>query len=493
MDWTRRSVLQAVGAVALTPLLEACGGPPKTPVTAPVALRGMPEVRDQIRALVESLSRDYAHASALATVREVGGAAADAGERGSNRVTEAGVVFRVSDGASFFERATSDLSGDGIALAAAAVRDGLAPGGGRQRDIGAAEDFAATSEIDPASLAPQQWLERVDALYRRAQRVGGSRIIYRGAYLTVDDTQTLFIGDGRDVLQRVVRTRGGVLLVAWTGSTPTVEDANHGGTMGLEALELSTETLERAADNALSLLTPTPAPTGETAVILDPSVAALIAHQCVGRAFEADRWMSGESLVPRLDGPLGSPQVTIVDDPSVGGGYGSYYFDDEGYPAEPTYLVRNGEVGSPVTDRATAAALDVPRTANARRASPLDPMSPRVSNVSFEPGTASRDELIESMGDGLLLEGGLVARMDLRTGRFAVRATRARDIEGGKLSGRLYGTVDLHGDLTQLLSAVTGVTTDTERFASTCVHGERDAVPISISGPLVLTRGEVSG
>jgi TldD protein len=256
---------------------------------------------------------------------------------------------------------------------------------------------------------------------------------------------------------------------------------------------LATETLERAADNALSVLTPTPAPTGESAVILDSSVAALVAHQCVGRAFEADRWLSGESLIPRLDGPLGSPKVSIVDDPSVGGAYGSYFFDDEGYPAAATHLVRAGEIAMPVTDRATAAALDVPRTANARRATPLDPMSPRVSNVSFEPGSMTRDELIENMDSGLLLEGGLVARMDLRSGRFAVRATRARDIEKGKLSGRLYGTVDLHGDLRQLLTNVAGVSSETERYASTCVHGERNAVPISISGPMVLTRGEVSG
>ncbi len=481
-------------APALAPLLQACGGsnrPLRRPTTPP---RPLPEIRGQLRALVEDLGARYPEVSALATMTHRGGAAVDATERGANRTKSAAVMLSVFDGTTRFERATTDLRASGITrlvddLEVSARATSTVP-----RTMAAPVDYATRTEIDPQSHSPEQWLEAVGELYHRARRVGGSRVVYRGAYLTVDDTRTVYIDRNRDLGQRIVRTRGGVLLVAWTGAAPTADDASRSGTIGLEALAVPGDALEAAAERALSLLTARPAPSGPREVVIDPTVSAMIASDCVGAALTADRWRCGETaaatyLAGAADHRLATPEVTLIDDPSATGGYGSYFFDDEGQPASPTRLIDAGVLRGPITDAANAAALRLATTANGRRITPLDPVRPRLSNIAFGAGSlAGREELLAGVEDGLLIEGAMGARADLRTLRFAVRAARAREIRHGKLTGALYGTIDLHADVPGFLGGVRGATREVSRFPAS-----PDGLAMSMGGPFLLSRCEVTG
>ena len=74
-----------------------------------------------------------------------------------------------------------------------------------------------------------------------------------------------------------------------------------------------------------------------------------------------------------------------------------------------------------------------------------------------------------------------------RSGRFAVRASRAREIRAGKLTGALYDTIDLHGDVYEFLSAVRGTSSESRRYPAS-----DDGVPISRGGPFMVSRTEVS-
>jgi predicted Zn-dependent protease len=344
----------SAAAPALTPLLAACGGSPHK-TTLPTGIpRTLAEMRQQLREVVAELAPKHAQVSALVTSSSRGGAAVDAQERAANRSKSAALVLVVSDGTTRFEHATTDLRPVGIERALRALESQASPSVGAAAAFGTPRDYQAKTEIDPASQTPQQWLERVEALHQRAARVGGSRVVYRGSYLTVDDTETLFISKDRDLRQRIVRTRGGVLLVAWTGSAPTVDDASRSGTIGLEALEVGSDELEQAADRALSLLTARPAPSGTRDVVVDPTITALVAHECLGDVFAGDL---GAPLRARAQDRLGSELVTLVDDPSLVGGFGSYFFDDEGEAAARTVLVEAGQLRAPISDVASARAL----------------------------------------------------------------------------------------------------------------------------------------
>ena len=115
-----------------------------------------------------------------------------------------------------------------------------------------------------------------------------------------------------------------------------------------------------------------------------------------------------------------------------------------------------------------------------------EPLALGPSNLSLTPGNTSRDELIGSVKRGLLLEGGLAARADLRTWRFSARAARAREIVNGKPTGVLYGTVDLHGDIPALLTAARGLSWSSKRFSIDAGNGA------SVSAPHILTEGHIT-
>lgn len=510
MMMTRRSILRALGASAMAPVVapfaQACMGqasPARNP--GPPTRRATDDIRAQLRATIATLSQRYPYASALAAVRRRGRAAADAGEHGADHDLAAALVLELSDGAHRFEQATTDLSERGIAGAAELLRAQAAAGYQSIRPslpLAGPRDFATEPVVDPAlgALAgdagqrpapwPAAWIDRVRELYERARRVGGSRVVYRGAYLTADDCTTLFVGRGRDLEQRLVRARAGVVLVAQrgarAGAEPVAEIAEQSGLMGLEAADVPPVQLDAAAERVLALVTPAPPPTGDTELILGPTVSALIARQCVGKALQAHHWVSGEARAAAfLNRPVGSDRVTVVDDPGAEGAYGSYFFDDQGHPAAATVLIDRGTLAAPVTDEHSAALLGLPRTANARRLTPLHPVGPRLSNIAFAGGEATRDELVSAVRRGLLLEGALAARADLRTWRFTARVARAYEIVDGRLTGVLYGNVDIRGDVPQLLQAVRGATAATHRAAAGA------DLAATMAGPYLLTRAEV--
>jgi TldD protein len=495
VSWSRRDLLRALAATSaaplVAPLLSACGaGAPRAAAPGGPVGRPLDEVRAQLRETVTALATRFEHAAGLVTVRHRGGAAVDGGERTVDRHTRRGLILTVSGAGRRFELGIDDLSATAIDAAAQELRRRAAAVTGEHDapELGAAQDLDAAVKADPRTAPLGDWLAGAAALYRRARRVGGSRIVYRGAYLTVDDTDTVYVGRGRDLRQRVVRTRAGVLFVTQTGAVPTAEEAVRTGTIGLEALELGDPELDQAAERVLELMTPRALASGDTDLVLDPTVAGILAHRGIGEMMRGSRWVDGTAALARGREALGSASVTVVDDPTVAGAFGSYAFDDQGVAAAPTVLIDGGRPGGPITDTASAAALGIAATGNGRRGEPLGPVAPHLSNIAFAPGAGAAADLIAGVDSGYVLEGGLAARLDPGRWRLWLRAARAREIAGGKLSGRVYGDIELEAEVPALLAAVRGASSGVERHATWS-----EEVAMSAGGPHLLTRGAVRG
>lgn len=501
MTWSRRQLLSvlAAGAAAptLAPLLHGCGGAQTGSARRrqQARQRALDEITDQVRDAVGRLARNFGEASGYVRRSRHGNALVDGAEKHVDAYTHTELVLRaVAPGGNWFERATSDLSSDGINLAELQLRQrgtptsaAPVPATGQPRTL-TSPRHTTQMIADPRSQAPQQWLTATEALHRRARAAGDSRIVYRGAYLMIDDSDSVFITPDAQVTQRIVRTRAGVHFVAWTGNAVSLDEASRAGTMGMEALRISDAELRAAARRALSLLTARGSRDFDTQVVLAPSVVAMLAHRCVAPALSADHWQSGESDARRRLGKrLGSPLVTVIDDPTRRGFYGSYVLDDEGQPAQRTTLIKAGVLTAPLTNRAAAATLRLRGGANGRRASLLEPARPLPSNLWFEPGTSSHDQLIASVNDGVLVEGALHAELDPRSWRLVIRAARAHEIRNGSLSGKLFAGVDLIAELPALLGAVT-------QMSNQVVHRPAsDAPATSAGGPYMLTRASLVG
>jgi predicted Zn-dependent protease len=514
--WSRRSFLRALrgsaAASVLAPFLSgACGGQVgRDPVAALPEERPVPLLREELRRHVEALSRRLPGVSALATIERVTWVLVDPEERSLHQVVLGSLAFTTADGEQVRDEVTTDLSAAGMASAAwalgtrAPARAGSGPGLLAPFAPAGPLDSAAQPAVDPRSLAPAHWLAPVDELYERARRTGESRIAYRAAYAVCDDSETVFVSAEHDLAQRVVRTRAGVLFLgqdtrrrALAGpervdATLRVEEAGQGGLQGLDAVALPDALLEDAARRVLTLFAPTPLPQRafDVDVILAPDVAARILRDCVAPGLCGDAWQEGMARAAALaEQRVAAEAVTLLDDPRAPGAYGSYFFDDEGVAGSAVALIEAGVVRGPLTDRRSALALGVRRTASARRAHATALVTPAPSNLVLVPGRLDRDALIGGVDQGYLLEGCQWARTHLPTWRFMARAARAYEIRRGKLTGVVHADIDVAGDVPGLLAAVRAVSADALRFC----YGGGGTLATSATSPFVWTRAWITG
>ncbi len=482
---SRREVLAALAAAGAAPLWLDCraAGKPAAPGAAATAGRPVSDLHQQLRRVVTDLERSFAIATALAEVGSLRRVRIDEDSRAVDEEHAASLVLAASDGASWFEQATLDLSPGGIEEAAAALAArGRSGRGGRRARVEATAP-AGRMRLDPRRTELARWIDRVARLHDRTRGLGGSRIVYRAAALEVEDRDRVFVGDGRDWTGRVVRSMARVLFLAWDGETLLSEEASRAGALGLEATEMDRDRLEAAVGGALSLLTGRALTSGEHDLVLDPSVAALVVRHGIAGGLLADDWLGGGAHAAGLAGKAVAPAaVTLRDDPGAAGAFGARGFDDEGWPAAPAALIERGVLRGPLTCRATAAALQLPRTGHARRADAVGAAAPRPTHLELAPGPTGADELIASVKDGFLVESGISGRGDARGWRFAVQARRAREIAGGRLTGRSYGPVVLGGSVAALLQAARAVGSQPQ------VVAWRDPEPLSVSAPHMVTR-----
>jgi len=112
-----------------------------------------------------------------------------------------------------------------------------------------------------------------------------------------------------------------------------------------------------------------------------------------------------------LEGKLGekiaSDKFTIIDDPFLEKGLGSRFFDSEGLAAEKRFMIEKGVLKNYYVDNYYGKKLG------------MMPTSGSSSNVMFEYGTQSCDELIKSMEKGIYVTGFIGGNSNSTTGDFS--------------------------------------------------------------------------
>jgi TldD protein len=168
-------------------------------------------------------------------------------------------------------------------------------------------------------------------------------------------------------------------------------------------------------------------------------------HESVGHAIELDRilgWEAAYAGTSWLDldrlGSLryGSDLMNIVIDPTFPGALGSFGYDDEGTRAKPRDAVRNGIWTGVLAGRESAAAagLDYAGSVRADGWSRL-PMV-RMTNVGFEPGPHTLEEMIAATDDGIYLDMNRSWSIDDKRLNFQFGCEIAWEVKNGKL-GRM--------------------------------------------------------
>ncbi len=252
---------------------------------------------------------------------------------------------------------------------------------------------------------------------------------------------------------------------------------------------MSDAELAECAATAEALLGAKPAPPGEHEVVMDPQTSGILAHEAFGHGVETDMFVKERARAAEYVGKrVGSDVVTIMDDATYPGGYGSYFMDDEGQVATPTTIIRDGIFERGITDLYSATRLGIPRSANGRRESVQRKAYARMSNTYFAAGHRTPEELIGELDDGLVLCRSLNGMEDPKGWGIQIWTLFAREIKHGRPTGVLYSPVAVTGYVPDLLAAVTGLSTEVELSAGTCGKGWKEFVPVGSGGPYLRTR-----
>ena len=242
------------------------------------------------------------------------------------------------------------------------------------------------------------------------------------------------------------------------------------------------------AERALELLRARPAPAGSFPVILDPATGGVFVHECLGHNAEADLVLSGQSL---LDGKLGKrlarAAVTVVDDPTVAGAFGSYEFDSEGTPAARTEIIKRGVLRTYLHSLETAARCRTRPTGHGRAEGFGAPPLVRMSNTFFAPGKRLLEDMIGEINRGLLLEHGSSGHVLSEKGHYTVRAGCGRLINNGKL-GELVRDVSISGMVLDSLRDIDAVSRDFVLASPGYCGKDGQDVPVDDGGAYVRLR-----
>jgi TldD protein len=200
--------------------------------------------------------------------------------------------------------------------------------------------------------------------------------------------------------------------------------------------------VDEALRQALVNLDARPAPAGTFDVVLGPGWPGVLLHEAVGHGLEGDFNRRKTSAFAGLMGEMvASRGVTIVDDGTIPNARGSITVDDEGTPSRCTTLIEDGRLVGYMQDRQNGRLMGTGTTGNGRRQSYAHVPMPRMTNTYMLAGTAKREEIIESVKDGILAVSFSGGQVDITSGKFVFACTEAYRIRDGKPAEPIKGAM----------------------------------------------------
>ena len=226
-----------------------------------------------------------------------------------------------------------------------------------------------------------------------------------------------------------------------------------------DKLEAAEEVGVRAAKRALRRLGARKVATQKVPVVFEPRVA----RSLIDNLFEAvsgDSIYRGESF---LEGKIGeqvaASRVTLVDDATIPGLFGSLPFDDEGVPSRRTVVIERGVLKTYLPNTYTARKLGMKTTGNASRGITGNATVGH-GNLYLEAGTQAPEEIIRSVKNGFYVTELLGSGVNILNGDYS-RGAAGLWIENGELAYAV-SEVTIAGTLQEMLMNLDAIGSDLE-------------------------------
>ena len=387
----------------------------------------------------------------------------------SGRDVGAGIRVLSGDRASY--AFTNLLTEESLRTTAEAARAGLEGAAGSvASDLRRVEGASHPVKVRPEDVGAA---EKAGALLRAndAARSQGAEVRQvTVSYADVRQKVLIASSDGRLAEDDRTRVRFAVQVVASRdGEIATGFEApgHSGGFELLEAYDVE-ELGTSAASKAVRMLDARPSPAGEFPVVLAPGTGGVLIHEACGHGLEADTLVKEASVYAKRHGErFGSEAVTIVDDATETGLWGSFGVDDEGTPAQRTVLFEKGVLVGHMSDVLSAEKIGHPPTGNGRRQSYAHLPIVRMTNTNLLPGDDDPEQMIGSVERGVYAATFAGGEVNPATGNFVFGMSEAYMIENGAITYPIKGA-QLIGNGPRVLGVIDAIGSDFGRKEGVC-------------------------
>jgi len=341
-------------------------------------------------------------------------------------------------------------------------------------------------------LAETALKEKVDLV----QRAYASAMDYDERIVKVqatlgDELQTVLIANSEGLLVSDTRPQMRLMVIATATENGTFDTGLHsgGGRVGMRFFENDTppERIgEKAAEEAVTLLSAVDPQPGDQPVVLGCEQSGVMIHEAVGHPLEADGNRKKTSIMwDKMGKQVAAPIVTIVDDPTIPRYRGSMNIDDEGTVTKKTPLIENGRLVGLLQDRLSARLMNAEPNGHGRRDSYQSYPVPRMTNTILLRGESDPEDIIASVKKGFYAksyQGGQVQD----SGKFTFSINLGYRIENGRLTVPVKNAT-LIGTNLQILNDVEMIGNDMGFFLGTCGK-EGQSAPVTAGTPTLKIR-----
>jgi PmbA protein len=241
---------------------------------------------------------------------------------------------------------------------------------------------------------------------------------------------------------------GGMQRDYWFSSARTLGRLDSPESIGAEAAR---RTLRRLNGRRV--------PTQQVPLVFAPEIA----RSLIGNIFEA---ANGDSIYRGAsfwNGQLGqqvaSANVTVIDDGTLPGLFGTSPFDGEGLPTRRTVVVENGVLKNYLLNTYTGRKLNMPSTGNASRGLAGTP-GIGAGNLFLQNGSISTEQLLADVATGFYVTELMGFGVNMVTGDYS-RGAAGLWIENGELTFAVE-EVTIAGNLKEMLNNITAIANDLE-------------------------------
>ena len=465
-------------------------------------------IAPNVKEVIDDLNNDHDYVSALCTdskglVVRIGSRARSISNK--TMTTERGVVFRVCKNKKYSEYAVNNADWNDPAAIIKKIREELAAQDellahtGTQvyeTDVLDDEPLTFFGEKETGSLPEKADIkalaDKLISISDKGMKMG-ENVIECMANAQSTHISKMFLTKNRDLRQSYVYSEGMIAVVVRKDDKVNEDYKSVSGIKGPELFDELEEYLPTVVKNAEELLDAEPIEPGEYEVITSPEVTGLIAHEAFGHGVEMDMFVKHRALGEDYIGKrVASDNVTMHEGALCADNVTSYFFDDEGVMAGDVVEIENGILKSGICDALAAKRLGFHPTGNGKRENFAHKVYTRMTNTMFDSGEYTKEEMIESVKYGFLLEGMESGMEDPKHWGIQCIIQKGREIKDGKLTGRVVSPVIMTGYVPDLLGAISMCSKDRLVFGSGgCGKGHKEWVKVADGGPYLKTKARL--